>query len=803
MASVPAFAQRLEQQLFDAVDKARSPPPKTGAEVEQFLAKEEASLQLRRLGPAWVERSTTLMRELLEQTERGGYSRSRVGSVPPTPSELSLMTDEMVEARILASRTALVVSDKGTDEFKDLRLRIQHLEQVDLEEDDPVRAGVFVHTLVQSWLDAGLTRPQWQICQPLLQAGLVPLVIEGWHDTNHFLLEQGVLPHIDLRQLVRRSGFSQRIPLNSAPVPVQPEGPTQSGMPGLSTQSSRPGFLPSGTLPMGRVSVSQAAAASVEVANRLMRFLSEHLPAPVRRAPAATPTETRQDTSHRPTLHAEMPGGAPGAGGYQSAGARGADGPREPHYPGNPGADPAATEAAFAPTEIFNLPTITVDWTSPATSALGVREQARVLKAASRSDHEKAVIEVVALIFENILAEERIPPSIRVWFARLQMPVLRIAVVDPEFLSSPEHPARLLIDRMGSCVLGFDSAVSLDPLEQEIRRVVQVIEQYPETGRRVFELMHKEFLDFLTRHLHTDDHVGKVVNVARQVEQKETLTVKYTIELRKLLSEVSVRDEVRDFLFQVWVEVLAFASVKLGAQHERSVALRSAASELLWAASAKPNRGERAKVIARLPGLLAQLREGMQLLGYDAARQDAHVQRLSDALTDAFMSRTQPIDAGWLQGLTRALAGLEDYLGDKDGDDDGALEGHFELSADSIELITGVDASAITVLADTPQSREAVTPQAAAAARQLVLGAWYDLEHNGQRLVAQLVWRSRGQRLYLLARPPEQSFLMQAGRLAHYLQAGLLRSCEAEPLTTRATREALDKLSANPERLLA
>ena len=44
--------------------------------------------------------------------------------------------------------------------------------------------------------------------------------------------------------------------------------------------------------------------------------------------------------------------------------------------------------------------------------------------------------------------------------------------------------------------------------------------------------------------------------------------------------------------------------------------------------------------------------------------------------------------------------------------------------------------------------------------------------------------------------------LMQLHRLAAYLQAGLLVPNEEETLTVRATRDALAKLDANPERLL-
>ena len=50
--------------------------------------------------------------------------------------------------------------------------------------------------------------------------------------------------------------------------------------------------------------------------------------------------------------------------------------------------------------------------------------------------------------------------------------------------------------------------------------------------------------------------------------------------------------------------------------------------------------------------------------------------------------------------------------------------------------------------------------------------------------------------------PDGRSYLIQAKRLAAYLQAGLLLPAEEEALTVRATREALAKLDANPERLL-
>jgi hypothetical protein len=87
-------------------------------------------------------------------------------------------------------------------------------------------------------------------------------------------------------------------------------------------------------------------------------------------------------------------------------------------------------------------------------------------------------------------------------------------------------------------------------------------------------------------------------------------------------------------------------------------------------------------------------------------------------------------------------------------------------------------------------------------AQELQLGSWYTLDHNKQVSQVQFAWCSQRKHLNLFAASSGKSYLIQAGRLAAYLQAGLLLPLEDESLTVRATRDALIKLEANPERLL-
>ena len=87
-------------------------------------------------------------------------------------------------------------------------------------------------------------------------------------------------------------------------------------------------------------------------------------------------------------------------------------------------------------------------------------------------------------------------------------------------------------------------------------------------------------------------------------------------------------------------------------------------------------------------------------------------------------------------------------------------------------------------------------------ANELQLGAWFTLDHSRRVTRVQFAWRSDRRHLNLFASADGHSYLIQAGRLAAYLQAGLLLPEEEETLTVRATRDALAKLEANPERLL-
>lgn len=737
----------------------------------------------------WVGNSKRALQRSLLPRQAGGAD-----GLASQPGRLELLAEGAMDNQILASRLALRVLDLASTELNELRLRVQYLEHLqEMPKGDVLLPDVTARILVDQWLDAQMSREAWQMVQDTVAPLLSKHMFEAYKATNQFLVSSGVMKEIDLNALVRRApGARSDNRPGSAPDSQRQDGHPSVGGPGA------PGGRAAGG---GQVGSAMGSSSMMGAGGYAGSGLSSRPGTTGGRGLGGVHEETRMMTGTSPLARARMR-------------AQGVMGKLKRFLTERVGEDFAVTEVqpvspGLQQAIAIASPVLSVDAGLPATGSSGVqglpvgrmhveraavalRERSNELKQAAETPNEKATIEVVALMFQSILAEERIPASVRVWFARLQIPVLRVALAEPEFFNSLQHPARLLIDRMGGCVMGFESDVGTGALEAEIRRVVQVIEQYPETGRRVFKLVYDEFEKFLATYLTESTTASRFVPIAQQIEQKETLSVQYTIELRKLLDDMTVRDEIRDFLFHVWVEVLAVASVKYGLKHEETAALKQVASDLLWAASAKPNRNDRARVIQQLPGLLQRLRQGMSLLGYPQGMQDGHIKSVSDTLADAFMSRTEAIPQERLDHLSQRLANLEDFLPEGE-------VGDLDLDNDSIEMITGVDASNIEVInAGGSQPSEAMR----AWATELQIGNWYSLDHNGRLASVQLAWRSQRGQLFMFVSNASRCYLLQANRVASYLQAGLLLPGEEETLTVRATRDALAKLDANPERLL-
>ncbi|MBT9492258.1 MAG: DUF1631 family protein [Paucibacter sp.] len=763
--------------LGRAINEAAAKLLLQSAEYAVMVARRDGVQAWNRHGPAW---QAGVISGIRHAAVYGIVEVSKPAETANAASPLSLVDDDTIEREITASRLSLAMMDKATWEFTDLRTRMQILElQDELAAQDLFRANVVAKLVLDAWTRSGLSNSDWQMLRAELHQEFAQLLGEAYHEVNAWLLTQSVMPEVDLRPFIRRATQAAGTPAYpgmSAEDQMRSGGPIR-GSSGLPMASASTVVHPAALAARSPIS-SQAE----EVLQLLQRIVGGQVP-----AFAATRLEGRATAmSAGATALAPIPGAAAtGLAPRLSSAIKHA----QEALQRAPLQSPGAPEVP-APQVLEELQT---------------RNQAfkQVLKQAAETPAERATIELVAMMFQSILMEEHIPATVRVWFARLQMPVLRVAVSEPDFFATTDHPARQLIDRMGSCVMGFSAGSGSssgggggssgpDPLEREIKRVVQVVEAYPDTGRRVFQTVLTEFEKFLDNYFENENQTTRHgVSLAQQVEQRETLAIQYTIELRKMLSAVPVQDGVREFLFHIWADVLAVTAVRAGAQSEQTRQMKRAAADLIWSASAKVSREERAEVIRRLPPLLKTLRDGMSQAGMAIERQDEQVRTLNNALAAAFTAKSAQIPRERLEELMDQLETFEAML--PEGGDD------FDIDQTMVRDLSGHESEGMEVVAEGGSDP---SPAMLAWAKELQVGGWYMLDYRNRNEAVQLAWRGTRRQMALFVTTSGRGVLFQLSRMAGFLQAGLLLPAQDESLTVKATRNALAKLDVDPSRLL-
>ena len=819
----------LQEAALQAAQRLNEMP------AERALAQQRRDLlqDVMRHGQRWPGELGEQIRERLAPPDALSTTSSALVSSMAGRRDLALVDDETIQREIIVSRLSLALLDLTAWEFSDLRARlVRLLAQDDLDEHDLFRAQVLSRTIIKAWTNAGLSLDTWRGLEEVLQKACAQHALEAYHETNRWLIDHGVLPEVDLRPFIRRSDGtpSELSSLDDA------QATRQIAADDLAEGSAR-GGAPRGL--SGAAALFQRGTAGQGPGARGANGNGGHAGGGGQGAGGvASGGGAMGRGGGGPAGVAGRAGGGGGAGQGAGGGGRGApsgyltghldDETRmltrpvsagmgrtdvvlerfsemmERHLPGfkdTSNARPASARLADAMNQAQQRlvqqagPSSGGDVRAePSPSALmrDLRERQTELKQAAATPAERATIELVALLFQSILTEDRLPASLRIWFARLQMPTLRVAIAEPDFFSSEDHPARRLIDRMGACVMGFegDSQVLGSPLEVEIKRVVQVVEAFPDTGRRVFQTVLNEFEKFLEGYFRERDDTTRMgVSLAQQVEQRETLAIQYTIELRKMLGEVPVQDGVREFLFHIWADVLATTAVRQGPQSAEVRSVREAATELLWTASAKTNREERAEVIRRLPPLLATLRTGMGTAGMSQQRQDEALRSLNLALTAAFGARAMAISPQQLDQLKRRLETIEELLPDEDFEiDDAWVMDESSHQHEGLEIVS--------------EGGSMPDPDMLAWAERLRAGESFMLDYRGRHEPVRLAWQGMHRQLSLFTAPGGRCVLFQKARLAAFLQAGLLVPAQDESLTTAATRSAMAKINADPARLL-
>ena len=270
-----------------------------------------------------------------------------------------------------------------------------------------------------------------------------------------------------------------------------------------------------------------------------------------------------------------------------------------------------------------------------------IRAHREELRQASKGTLDHMVIDVIGFLFDQILADPKVPPQMARKIARLQLPVLRAALGDPTFFSSRKHPVRRFVNRIASLGAAFEDFGD-EGAKAFLAKVKALIHEVVDGDFDQIELYEQKLaaLESFTADLAHHDAPGPSATEALLSENvdQQRLRELYAQRLEGELRDVTAAPFLRDFLSRVWSQALLRAAEQGGAEGPLAQRLRVVGRDLFLSVQPKATPAHRKAFLAELPKLMQGLTEGMNLIHWPETARRAFFGQLMPAHAEALKS---------------------------------------------------------------------------------------------------------------------------------------------------------------------
>lgn len=285
---------------------------------------------------------------------------------------------------------------------------------------------------------------------------------------------------------------------------------------------------------------------------------------------------------------------------------------------------------------------------------------------------ESDVIKLVNMLFEFILDDRNLAAPMKVLLARLQIPILKLALSDSSFFGRGGHPARRLVNEMSNAALGWQEAIADDTGSIEAKRSDRLYEKVDSTVARIlsdydddpqlFNELLTDFISFTQKEQRRAKLLEQRTIDAEDGKARSELARNLVVDALCDLIGAEILPEVGEQLIhQAWSNVLLMVALKHGENSEQWQAHLSTASDLIWSLVAPMTKENRYKLLKLAPVLLKRLRLGLEEISfnrYETAHlfktlEATHIARLRAAMAAPEIKVSEAVSSdGGIQPVT-------------------------------------------------------------------------------------------------------------------------------------------------------
>ena len=391
---------------------------------------------------------------------------------------------------------------------------------------------------------------------------------------------------------------------------------------------------------------------------------------------------------------------------------------------------------------------------------------------------ESMTIELVAMLFDFIFETKDLPDSMKVLIGRLQIPVLKAAMLDGAFFSKKSHPSRLMVNALAHAGIGWSPAMgNEDPLYKKVEQIVhRVLDEFTDDVF-LFDTLRKDLEAFLAdEEKNAETTIQSTAEEINERDRQEIARVVARSEIEKRLETQTVPNFLGSFLRDYWINVLAQLHLQ-GEESETWVLALTTLDDLVWSVQPKRTGDERRKLVAMLPNLLKRLHRGLQNVAWEPGEREQFMSNLVEAHAASVKPSLASVPMPTTAVAEAAAAAAEEAT----------AKGDSETAAKARALAEAMAPAPPPPPLPEP-AVEIVQDHFAELAASLERGMWIEFEgEDGQLAFAKLAWVSPLRGTYLFTnRQGQKAVSLTADELADRFRKDRARLVEAEPLVDRA-----------------
>lgn len=268
--------------------------------------------------------------------------------------------------------------------------------------------------------------------------------------------------------------------------------------------------------------------------------------------------------------------------------------------------------------------------------------QAQEVTRQTQGTLEAGTVSLVAMLFEYILDDEKLSAHMKQLLARMQIPIIKVAILDKDFFTNNDHSARLLLNRMAKSANGWNPGAEIenDMLLDGMEKIVSRLAHEFDDDVAIFEDLLEEFEALLGQYQsELEKQVEEIKAVEEEAFEEHQQQDRARIYMDTLLENQDLPETLYKLLDEHWYRLMKSIFDTHGEGKGWKTSGRIA-KELVWSLQPSVQMTHQARFEKMTPKLMEGLANGLKACKFS----ESQIQSVLDEIKNYHALYAQPLN---------------------------------------------------------------------------------------------------------------------------------------------------------------